>query len=365
MQQVGAMIGIAGDSIADAEVLKVADVGLCMGRGCDVAKDNSDLVILDNNFNSIRRSILWGRAMYENVRKFLQFQLTINVSLVAIVFVSGCTLGSVPFNVIQLLWMNLIMDILAAISLGTEPITEKSEVPRENPETRVSRAAKIFQAPMWRNIVVQGTYQIVVVLALLYFGPLMFFDEPYNLITETRRNKHEEPTNKMRMDTMIFTTYFLMNMVNQINCRVVELGKWNVFPTLFNNWIFWVVFAAEMAVTHLMLVAGRTELGSKVLGVTELTPVQYIVCWACALPSLPLFILTQTKLPLKVFETILQKMNLEDDDAPGAQAWEGVKLLLESAHMPSAASEAESPAPKGPRGDKDQPDEDWRDEQEM
>ena len=91
---------MAGDGIADSEVLKQADVGLCMGTGCDVAKDNADLIITDNNFYSIRRAILWGRAMFDNVRKFLQFQLTINFSVVSIVFISGATLGDVPFNVI-------------------------------------------------------------------------------------------------------------------------------------------------------------------------------------------------------------------------------------------------------------------------
>jgi len=71
-----------------------------MGKGCDVAKDNADLVILDNDFASVRRSILWGRAMFDNVRKFLQFQLTINFSLLTIVFISGVTIGNIPFNVI-------------------------------------------------------------------------------------------------------------------------------------------------------------------------------------------------------------------------------------------------------------------------
>jgi magnesium-transporting ATPase (P-type) len=71
-----------------------------MGKGCDVAKDNADLVILDNDFASVRRSILWGRAMFDNVRKFLQFQLTINFSLLTIVFISGITIGNIPFNVI-------------------------------------------------------------------------------------------------------------------------------------------------------------------------------------------------------------------------------------------------------------------------
>lgn len=330
IQQQGGLIGMAGDGIADAEVLKQADVGLCMGKGCDVAKDNADLVILDNNFNSIRRSILWGRAMFDNVRKFLQFQLTINFSLVSIVFISGCTLGSVPFNVIQLLWLNLVMDILAAISLGTEPITERNDVPVENKETRISRAAKIFVPGMWRNIVVQSVYQIIVVLLLLYFGTFIFFEEPYNLITATLRDKDGVPTSKMTMDTMIFFTYFLMNMINQINCRLVEEGQWNVCLTLFNNGIFWVVFFAEMAVTHLMLFFGKTELGTKVLGVTRLTLMQYCVCWGLAVLSMPLFILTQKKFPMKPFQTLLQKFDLESDNAPGAATLESAKRLMQS-----------------------------------
>jgi len=185
-----------------------------MGKGCDVAKDHADLIILDNNFSSIRRSILWGRAMFDNVRKFLQFQLTINFSMLTIVLISGATLGHIPFNVIQLLWMNLIMDILSAISIGTEPINEKTEITVANKETRISRASKIFLPGMWRNIIVQGIYQIVVCLTLMYAGSSIFFDKPYNLITEPLRTPKAEPTDHMQMNTMIFTTYFLMNMVN-------------------------------------------------------------------------------------------------------------------------------------------------------
>ena len=84
---------MTGDSISDAEALKKADIGICMGSGCDVAKDNSDLVILDNNFKSIFRSIEWGRAIFDNVRKFLQFQITINIVLCIITVLSGATLG--------------------------------------------------------------------------------------------------------------------------------------------------------------------------------------------------------------------------------------------------------------------------------
>lgn len=115
------LVGMTGDSIGDAEALRKADVGLCMGSGCDVAKENADLVILDNDFRSIHRAIKWGRALFDNVRKFLQFQLTINVSLCFITILAGLSLGHVPLNVIQMLWVNLIMDVLGAIALGTEP----------------------------------------------------------------------------------------------------------------------------------------------------------------------------------------------------------------------------------------------------
>jgi P-type Ca2+ transporter type 2C len=125
IKQKGGLVGMTGDSIADAEALKKADVGLCMGSGCDVAKDNSDLVILDNDFVSIHRSVKWGRAIFDNVRKFIQFQLTINIVICTITIIGGCTLGHAPLNVVQMLWTNLIMDILGAIAIGTEPYKKK------------------------------------------------------------------------------------------------------------------------------------------------------------------------------------------------------------------------------------------------
>lgn len=284
-----------------------------MGKGCDVAKDHADLVILDNDFSSIRRSILWGRAMFDNVRKFLQFQLTINFSLLSIVFISGATLGNIPFNVIQLLWMNLIMDILAAISLGTEPITEKpagSVIDKGSNEKRVSRKEKIFQPGMWRSIVVQTLYQVIVILCLMYFGPMVFFEEPYNLITKPLR-EHDAPTDRMVLNTMIFMTYFLMNMVNQINSRLLGDTEVNPCPTLCNNFIFWVVFLLEMAVTHGMLFLGESSFGTAVLGVTALSWAQYGVCWGLAILSLPLAILAKKTIPIGPFTKLAGTFDLE------------------------------------------------------
>lgn len=100
IKQKGGLVGMTGDSISDADALKKADVGFCMGSGCDVAKDNSDLVILDNDFVSIHRSIKWGRAIFDNVRKFIQFQMTINIVICFITILGGFTLGRPPLNVI-------------------------------------------------------------------------------------------------------------------------------------------------------------------------------------------------------------------------------------------------------------------------
>jgi len=91
---------MSGDSIADAIALRKADVGLCMGSGCEVAKDFSDLVILDNNFKSIYRAIKWGNSIFDNVRKFLQFQITINVTVCTFILLTGLTTGRSPLNVI-------------------------------------------------------------------------------------------------------------------------------------------------------------------------------------------------------------------------------------------------------------------------
>lgn len=100
IKQKGGLVGMTGRSITDSEALKKADVGFCMGSGCDVAKDNSDLVVLDDDFESIHSSISWGRTIFDNVRKFLQFQLTINLVICFITIVGGSTTGNTPLNVI-------------------------------------------------------------------------------------------------------------------------------------------------------------------------------------------------------------------------------------------------------------------------
>lgn len=122
LKELGASVAVTAEGSNDAPALRQANVGFCMGiTGCQVAKESSDIVLLDDNFKSVFRACQWGRNIYDNVRKFIQFQMTVNVSALAIILLGVITLGSSPFQVVQLLWMNMVMDTLAAIALATEP----------------------------------------------------------------------------------------------------------------------------------------------------------------------------------------------------------------------------------------------------
>ena len=208
------LIAMTGDSITDALALQKADVGLAMGSGCDVAKDNSDLVILDNDFHSIYGAIQWGRQVFDNVKKFIMFQMTINIVICLITVIGGMTIGQIPLNIIQLLWTNLIMDVLGAIALGTEPPS------KSHSGSRLSRRMKLFTPKMWRQILGQTVYQIIVMLTLMYFGSLMFFTKDFDLVTEPPRSKE-----RLTLNTIMFFTFILMNLFNTFNCRILDSSE--------------------------------------------------------------------------------------------------------------------------------------------
>ncbi|CAI7835023.1 unnamed protein product [Closterium sp. NIES-53] len=140
LRQMGEVVAVTGDGTNDAPALHEADIGLSMGlSGTEVAKESSDIVILDDNFTSIVKVVRWGRSVFANIQKFIQFQLTVNIAALVINFISACTDGHVPLNAVQLLWVNLIMDTLGALALATEPPVEaplKSILPPFPPPPR-------------------------------------------------------------------------------------------------------------------------------------------------------------------------------------------------------------------------------------
>ncbi|KAL2464640.1 Calcium-transporting ATPase 4 [Forsythia ovata] len=185
--------------------------------GTEVAKESADVIVLDDNFATIVNVAKWGRSVYINIQKFVQFQLTVNIVALMINFISACISGSAPLTAVQLLWVNLIMDTLGALALATEP-------PHDGLMKRppVGRTDSFITSTMWRNIIGQSIYQLAVLLVLNFDGKQLLSLTSFESTAV--------------LNTFIFNTFVFCQVFNEINSRDIE--KINIFRGMFGSWIF-------------------------------------------------------------------------------------------------------------------------------
>ncbi len=164
LQENGEVVAVTGDGTNDAAALKKAQVGLSMGSGTAISKEASDIILLDDSFGSIVNAVIWGRSLYENIQRFILFQLTINVAALGVAFLGPFIGISLPLTVTQMLWVNLIMDTFAALALATEPPHDQvmERMPR-NPESF------IISDVMTKNIMITGGSFLVFLVGFLLY----------------------------------------------------------------------------------------------------------------------------------------------------------------------------------------------------
>ncbi|KAF7589607.1 ATPase, Ca transporting, plasma membrane [Aspergillus hancockii] len=264
LKKLGETVAVTGDGTNDAQALKTADVGFSMGiAGTEVAKEASDIILMDDNFTSIIKAMAWGRTVNDAVKKFLQFQITVNITAVLLTFISAVASTSEEsvLTAVQLLWVNLIMDTFAALALATDP--PAAHVLDRRPEPK---SAPLITLTMWKMIIGQSIYQMVVTLVLNFAGGHFGYSGTV-------------------LSTVVFNAFVWMQIFNQWNSRRLDNG-FNIFEGMLRNRWFLAI--------QLIIMGGQVLIvfvGGHAFSVTRINGAQWGVCLILGVVSLPIGII--------------------------------------------------------------------------